>query len=78
MNVKSIQNNKARASREILKNKEWRGRRSGEVKAGSVIKTVSYWSKNTDRSWNRIENPEKEPTALEVWDTIKVSWGKTL
>lgn len=75
MNVKSIQNNKARASREILKNKEWRGR--GEVKAGSVIKTVSYWSK-TDRSWNRIENPEKEPTALEVWDTIKVSWGKRL
>lgn len=28
--------------------------------------------------WNRIENPETDPVALEVWDTIKVSWGKRL
>lgn len=53
-------------------------RNGGKVKAGSVIKRGWYCSLNTDRSRNRIENPEIAPRALEIRDKMKVNWGKRL
>lgn len=79
--MQSIQkNSQTRISRKALKKKsnercKKRGRADSIIKTCTIIQAQEYIEIVDPQQ--RTENPETDPTALDIWDTVRVSWRET-